>query len=122
MREWIGPIAKYVLYAVFAVCVFHQALATQRETRRLLRERRRLQIEIARLHRANILRERVRTALRTDPFYVERVLRERHGYRAPGEQPPASSSELAERRRNRTSALVRRQLPREDDEALRLER
>ena len=121
MREWIGPIAKYVLFAAFAGCVFHQALTSQQETRRMQRERRRLRIEVARLCRANIERERVRRELETDPYYVERVLRERYGYRAPNELPPLTDEILAERRR-RASAAAGRLLLRDDDQPLRVER
>lgn len=99
MREWIGPIAKYVLYAVFAVTVVHQALASQRQTRHLLREQRRIRTEIAQLRRANIQREQFRHALQTDPFFVERMLRERYGYRAHGDVPQVSPAAVAERRR-----------------------
>ncbi|MFH1732979.1 MAG: hypothetical protein ABIF82_15185 [Planctomycetota bacterium] len=91
MREWIGAAAKYLLYAAFAVSVFHQALASQRETRRMFRERRRIRAEIAQLRRENVRREHMRRALASDPFYVERTLRERYGYRSPGELPPASA-------------------------------
>lgn len=92
MREWLEPLAKYLLFAAFAVIVFHQALASQAETRRFLLERRRIRIEIGRLRRQNGARERIRAALASDPFYVERMLRERHGYRLPGEDEPGRSS------------------------------
>ena len=99
MREWLGPIAKYVLYAVFAATVLHQALASQRETRHLLSEQRRIRTEIAQLRRANVEREQMRQALLTDPFYVERMLRERYGYRAPGDVPRASPQTVTDRSR-----------------------
>lgn len=122
MREWIGPIAKYLLYAVFATSVFHQALASQSETRRLFRERRRIRAEIAQLRRENVRREHMRRALAADPFYVERTLRERYGYRSPGELPPASAEATAARRRQGASALAARLLSRDDDQPFRLER
>jgi len=118
MREWIGPVAKYLLYAVFAASVFHQALASQRETRRLFRERRRIRAEIAQLRRQNVRREQMRRALAADPFYVERTLRERYGYRLPGELPPAPAA----RRRQGASAVAGRLLSRDDDQPFRLER
>ncbi len=99
MREWLGPIAKYILYAVVAIAVVLQALASQDETRHLLREERRIMAEIAQLRRANIKREQVRRALQADPFYVERMLRERYGYRSPREVPRTPASEVAEQRR-----------------------
>ena len=113
MREWLGPIAKYILYAVFAVTVLHQAVASQRETRHLLREQRRIRAEIAQLRRHNITLEQTRQALLTDPFYVERMLRERYGYRA-AKDMPAVSREAAGAPRG-ASAIARRPLLREDD-------
>lgn len=87
IRVWIGPIAKYILFAVLAACVLDRALATQRETKRLLRDRNRLQWEINRIRQQNASREKVHKALSSDPFFVERVLRERYGYIRPGEVP-----------------------------------
>lgn len=121
MREWIGPVAKYLLYAAFAVSVFHHALASQRETRRLFRERRRIRAEIAQLRRENVRREHMRLALGADPFYVESTLRERYGYRLPGELPPPAV-EPAARRRERASAVAGRRPLRDDDQPFRLER
>ncbi len=111
MREWIGSVAKYLLYAICAAAVLHQALASQKETRRLLRERRRIKSEIAQLRDQNIRREHVRHALSADPFYVERALRERYGYRSPGESPPPSAGAIAAPRRREASALARRARP-----------
>lgn len=89
MRQWLGPVAKYLLYAAFAVCVFGHALALERETVRLKSQRRRIRAQIAHIRQQNSEREQVRNALDSDPFYVERVLRERYGYRRPGEEEPA---------------------------------
>jgi len=77
-----GPLAKYLLYAAFAVCVFDHALALDRETARLRSQCRRIRAQIAHIRRQNAQREQVRKALALDPFYVERVLRERYGYRS----------------------------------------
>ena len=85
MSRWLGPVAKYVLFALFAVCVFDRALASRRETFRLLREQRGIRAQIARARGQNAWRERIRNALKSDPFYVERTLRERYGYRREGE-------------------------------------
>ncbi len=90
MRQWVVPLARYVLYAVFAAFVFHQALAVSAETRRLTLDRRKIRIEIAALRRQNEWREEVSKALTSDPFYVERLLRERYGYRGPDEEQPAA--------------------------------
>jgi len=86
MREWLRPIATYTLFGLIAICIFGHALATQRETRRLLRDCRRLRLQNARIHQDNARRERILRALATDPFYVERVLRERYGYVRAGEE------------------------------------
>ena len=88
MREWIGPLLKYLLYAVFAACVLDRALTCQRETRRLRRECRKLRTEIAHIREQNARRERIWQALATDPFYIERRLRELYGYRRPDDEPP----------------------------------
>ncbi len=87
IRDWIGPITKYALFAVLAACVLDRALATQRETNRLLRDRNRLRWKISRIHQQNAWRDKVHQALSSDPFYVERMLRERYGYIRPGEAP-----------------------------------
>ena len=115
MREWVASIAKYILYAVVAVTVVYQALASQEETRHLLREERRIKAEIAQLRRANIRREQVRRALQADPFYVERMLRERYGYRAPLEVPRTQAADITERQRPGASTVARRPLLRNDD-------
>ncbi len=86
MRRWRGPVAKYLLYAIFAVCVFDRALASQAETGRLLRECRTIRAEIGRIRRQSAAREIIRKALNTAAFYVERLLRDRYGYRRPGEE------------------------------------
>jgi cell division protein FtsB len=92
MREWLGPIAKYVLFAAFAVAIVDQALATQHATRRILRHRRELEQQIAHLRQRNAQGQRVLKALASDPFYVEQVLRERYGYVRPGEERRPLSS------------------------------
>jgi len=95
MREWVEPIAKYVLYAVIAVCILDWALASHRETARLARECRRLRAQIAHIRKGNIRREKVRKALASDPFYVERVFRERYGYYRTNEPGPTETDEFA---------------------------
>ncbi len=92
IREWIGPVAKYILFAVIAAFVLDRALAAQRETRRLLRDRNRLQQEIRAIRQQKAQREKVYKALSSDPFYVERVLRERYGYVRPGEVPQTQTA------------------------------
>jgi len=85
MHKWLGPLVRYVLYAAFACCVLHQALASRAETLRLLNERRKIRAEINLLHCQNVRRDEICAALTSDPFYVERLLRERYGYRNPNE-------------------------------------
>ena len=102
MPEWMRPAVRYLLYALLATVVLDRAFALQNETRRILRERHRLRIKIARIRRHNTRQEQIKTALTSDPFYIERVLRERYGYRTPGEEQP-----LAPRR----STVAARQQP-----------
>jgi len=92
VREWIGPLLKYVFYIAAAAFIFDRALASQAETRRLLLEQRRLRAEITQIRSENARCRGVRSALESDPFYVERMLRERYGYRRPGEGPSPSGS------------------------------
>ena len=81
-------VSKDVLYAIVAAVVLDRALASQRETLRLRQECRRITAEIARIRTENARHERTWNALRSDPFYIERVLRGRYGYRRPGEVEP----------------------------------
>lgn len=138
MREWFPPrqdassdaktgsdssgrllsVATYVLYAVFACVVFHKALTCQNETCRLLAECRRVRLEIAHGRQQNETGKKLLAALQADPFYVERVLRERYGYRAYGEeerlkpqqapQVNPADSRRTEFARTRTSRRTRR--------------
>ena len=86
MRELVASIIKYTILAGFAGGVFHFALVAQKETQRLWHEERQLKIQIAELRKANDNRLQVLEALRSDPFYIERVLRERYGYRNSDEE------------------------------------
>jgi len=115
MPDWMRPAARYLLYAVLATLVLDRAFALQDETHRLLRERHRLRIEIARIRRSNAKQEQIKEALASDPFYIERVLRERYGYHRPGEEQPFAPrrSTVAARQR----AQVRLALPSERRES-----
>jgi cell division protein FtsB len=88
MRDWLSLLIKYGLVVVAAAVIFDRALACQSETRRLARERRHLRAEIRQMRRRNARLNTVRRALDSDPFYVERILRERYGYRRPTEAAP----------------------------------
>lgn len=117
MREWLWPIAKYACYAAIAGTVFHCALKSRAETLRLGREAHRLRVEIARLRQENARRESILHALQADPFYVERVLRERYGYRRPDEFAPPSIGRTAPqpaRNTGRVAVARNRRTPRTD--------
>lgn len=93
IRKRLGPVITYILFAVIAACIFDRALAAQREIKRLLRDRNRLQWEINHIRQRNAWREKILSALSSDPFYVERLLRERYGYMRPGETPQVHTSQ-----------------------------
>ena len=104
MREWLVPILKYAAYAAFAVGVIHWAQVTRSETIRLGRECSWLRTEIVRSRQHNALRANTHEALESDPFYVERVLRERYGYQSGDEEAPARPNRLAPPARPRDTA------------------
>ncbi len=86
MEEWAKSLIRYVFYAAAAVLILQWALATQRETVRLHGEVRQLEEQVTRLGVENARLEQVRDALEKDPFLIERLLRERYGYRRPNEE------------------------------------
>jgi len=88
-------IALYIVYALVAGLLLDRALTSMQETRRLRRDAATLAAEIARLRQQNDYNQRVYSALTTDPFYVERQLRERFGYRAPDEELPTQPRDAA---------------------------
>jgi hypothetical protein len=81
MRGWLTSIAWCLAYAAVAAVVADWAIATQRRTAALERERRSLQREAARLRRQNACRVEAIHAFQNDAFLVERVLREQYGFR-----------------------------------------
>jgi hypothetical protein len=95
-RHWVAPALQYLFYGLVSVCIFDRALASQRETLRLKREHRRIRAQIVSIKKANLRRERIRAALTSDRFYVERILRERWGFRRPGEEAPRDREARAE--------------------------
>lgn len=106
MREWVWPVSKYILYALVAAVLLDRALASQRETLRLRQECRRITAEIARIRAKNARHGRTWNALRFDPFYIERVLRGRYGYRRPGEVEPERQGRLARQDARRARRVV----------------
>jgi len=115
MRRWIGPVTRYVVYAACAAFVLNRALISQQETRRLIRERQKLEAEVVRLRRENHQRERICRALLSDAFYVELLLRERHGYRRPGEPRPVDSAAQPEHRGAAAGFSIADRRPRPSD-------
>ena len=106
MRDLVLSIIKYILLAAFAGAIFHFALAAQKETRRLWREERQLKIQIATLRKENEHRLQILDALKTDPFYVERLLRERYGYRSADEEEHVNIIKIARKPQVQTKAKV----------------
>lgn len=106
MRDVILPIIKYALLAMFAGGVFYFALAAQSETGRLRQEERQLKIQIATLKKENDQRTQVIEALKTDPFYIERLLRERYGYRNSDEEEHINIIRIARKPLASTKVMI----------------
>lgn len=85
MREDVISYIKYAAIGLMACGIVFLALKSVDRSEKLARERRAIVTEIKYLQEYNAMRMKVLDSLNNDAFYVERMLRERFGYKKEGE-------------------------------------